>query len=52
MMSAKLCVAASAPVHLSGGETSGPSQANFLGIIPPLEKAVLAISKDIVSSLA
>ena len=31
-------------VQASCGEASGPSQVNFLGILPPLEKAVLEIA--------
>jgi hypothetical protein len=52
MISAKLCLAAGASFQLNCGETSGPSHVNFLGIDPPLGKAVLAIWKDIVPPLA
>jgi len=41
MISAKLCVPPAAPFHLSGGETSGPSHVNFLGIVPPAENAAV-----------
>jgi len=52
MMSAKLRVAAGTSVQLSCGEASSPSHVNFFGIVPPLEKAVLDIWKDIAHPFA
>src|SRR5262249_48106238 len=49
MMSAKLCVFSGSAPQLSFGETSGPSQVNFLGIISPAEKKALEICSDIFS---
>src|SRR5260370_40107603 len=48
MMSAKLRVFGGGSFHFNCGETSGPSQVNFLGIVSPAEKASLEICKDIV----
>src|SRR5215472_4243265 len=43
IISAKLCVFAGGSVQLSFGETSGPSHANFFGIISPAENDALDI---------
>ena len=43
MMSARLCVFAGTSFQSNLGETSGPSQVNFLGIACPAEKALLDI---------
>ena len=40
---AKLFVPAGGSVQASCGETSDPSQVNFVGMLPPLEKAELEI---------
>jgi hypothetical protein len=51
MTRAKVCVPAGDPFQLNCGETSAPSQVNFLGIAPPAEKLGLVIEKGIVSPL-
>src|SRR6202007_2408550 len=45
---AKLCVFAGGSFQFSLGETSGPSQVNFFGMVSPAEKALLPISNGIV----
>src|SRR6266446_8409934 len=40
----KLCVPGGSAVHISSGETSVPSQVNFVVIFPPFEKLGLEIT--------